>query len=103
MSRQIVWDDLDKKKYYFWGCTVFLGIRVCVYPTNLVKTRLQVQKGTDVYRGSFDAFLKVCVRFYFALFRNSLRPIYQTTFYPVQYKLKFQGSKALNYLVSMKC
>jgi len=59
MSRQIVWDDLDKKRYYFWGCTVFLGIRVCVYPANLVKTRLQVQRGTDVYRGSFDAFLKV--------------------------------------------
>lgn len=58
-SRQIVWDDLDKKKYYFWGCTVFLGIRVFVYPTNLIKTRLQVQRGTDVYRGSWDAFLKV--------------------------------------------
>lgn len=57
--RQIVWDDLDKRKYYFWGCTVFLGIRTCVYPTNLVKTRLQVQKGTAVYRGSFDAFVKV--------------------------------------------
>ena len=60
-SRQIVWDDLDKKKYYFWGCTVFLGIRVFVYPTNLIKTRLQVQRGTDVYRGSWDAFLKVRV------------------------------------------
>lgn len=59
MARQIVWDDLDKTRYYFWGCTVFLGIRVCVYPTNLIKTRLQVQRGTDLYRGSFDAFLKV--------------------------------------------
>lgn len=57
--RQIVWTDLDKSKYYFWGCTVFLGIRLCVYPTNLIKTRLQVQRGTSVYRGSFDAFIKV--------------------------------------------
>jgi len=38
---------------------VFLGIRVCVYPTNLIKTRLQVQKGTQVYKGSYDAFIKV--------------------------------------------
>ena len=69
--RQIVWDDLDKRKYYFWGCTVFLGIRTCVYPTNLVKTRLQVQKGTAVYRGSFDAFVKVrlaaLLKYYFYL------------------------------------
>lgn len=59
MSRQIVWAELDKSKYYFYGCTVFLGIRVIVYPANLVKTRLQVQKGSSVYRGSYDAYYKV--------------------------------------------
>ena len=57
--RQLVWDDLDKKKYYFWGTTLFLGIRVFIYPTNLIATRLQVQQRKDVYRGLYDAFFKV--------------------------------------------
>ena len=88
-SRQIVWDDLDKKKYYFWGCTVFLGIRVFVYPTNLIKTRLQVQRGTDVYRGSWDAFLKVRVLLSVesVIFVSSVNPLGSFTYHAITFWL----------------
>ena len=46
-------------RFYFWGPLVFLGIRCVSYPVNLVKTRLMVQTGKGVYRGSADAFRKV--------------------------------------------
>ena len=57
---QIAWDDLDKRKYYILGPTVFLAVRAAVYPSNLVKTRLQVQsRSNPLYAGTFDAFRKI--------------------------------------------
>ena len=38
----IKWDELDKKKYFFFTPTLFLLSRAVVYPSNLVKTILQV-------------------------------------------------------------
>ena len=40
---QIDWSELDKKRYYFFGPTLFLCVRAAIYPSNLVKTRLQVR------------------------------------------------------------
>lgn len=60
--RHIEWEEMDKKKFYFFGPTLFLGIRALLYPANLVKTRLQVQRKDALYKGSFDAFVKV-IRF----------------------------------------
>ena len=60
--RHIEWEEMDKRKFYFFGPTLFLGIRALLYPANLVKTRLQVQRKHALYKGSFDAFKKV-VRF----------------------------------------
>ncbi|XP_068744884.1 solute carrier family 25 member 44-like [Montipora capricornis] len=60
--RNIEWEEMDKRKFYFFGPTLFLGIRALLYPANLVKTRLQVQRKNALYKGSFDAFVKV-VRF----------------------------------------
>jgi len=59
MSRQIKWEELDKPRYYFTGLSVFFCIRCLVYPNHLVKTRLQVQIGKDVYKGTLDAFRKI--------------------------------------------
>ncbi|GLD96785.1 hypothetical protein PINS_up005468 [Pythium insidiosum] len=57
---QISWDELDKTRYYIFGPTVFLAVRAAVYPSNLVKTRLQVQsKANPLYAGTFDAFRKI--------------------------------------------
>lgn len=56
----ISWDELDKPTYFVLGPTMFLGVRALVYPSNLVKTRLQVQsKKHPLYRGTFDAFHKI--------------------------------------------
>ena len=60
--RHIEWEEMDKRKFYFFGPTLFLGLRALLYPANLVKTRLQVQRKDALYKGSFDAFVKV-VRF----------------------------------------
>ena len=57
--RHIEWEEMDKRKFYLFGPTVFLGIRALMYPANLIKTRLQVQRKNALYKGSFDAFVKV--------------------------------------------
>ncbi|EDO42357.1 predicted protein [Nematostella vectensis] len=57
--KHIEWQDMDKKKFYFFGPTLFLGIRALLYPANLIKIRLQVQRKTTLYNGSLDAFTKV--------------------------------------------
>lgn len=57
--RHIEWEEMDKRKFYFFGPTLFLGIRALLYPANLVKTRLQVQRKNALYKGSFDTFVKV--------------------------------------------
>lgn len=38
----VSWDDLDLRKYYTIGPSLFLCVRAAVYPSNLIKTRLQV-------------------------------------------------------------
>ncbi|KAK3697178.1 hypothetical protein QZH41_013559 [Actinostola sp. cb2023] len=57
--KHIEWKDMDKKKFYLFGPTLFLGIRALLYPANLIKIRLQVQRKNALYSGSFDAFFKV--------------------------------------------
>jgi len=57
--KHIEWKDMDKKKFYFFGPTLFLGIRAVLYPANLIKIRLQVQRKHALYNGSKDAFFKV--------------------------------------------
>lgn len=56
----ISWDEIDKVRYFILGPAVFLGVRAAVYPSSLVKTRLQVQsRHNPVYSGTFDAFRKI--------------------------------------------
>lgn len=55
----IEWQHLDKKKFYVFGPTLFFGIRAVLYPPNLIKTRLQVQKKRSMYKGTFDAFRNI--------------------------------------------
>ena len=58
-GQMIEWEDLDKKRYYLIGPTLFLFVRGFVYPFNLIKTRLFMQQHSSVYSGTFDAFKKV--------------------------------------------
>lgn len=52
-------DMMDKKKYYPMALTSSLLVRFVQYPLTLIRTRLQIQHGKDVYKGSFDAFRKI--------------------------------------------
>ena len=58
-GQMIEWEDLDKKRYYVIGPTLFMCVRGLVYPFNLIKTRLFMQQHSSVYNGTFDAFKKV--------------------------------------------
>jgi len=56
--KQIEWQHLDKLKYYTLGTSFFVGINAILYPTDVIKTRLQVQRADALYRGTFDALFK---------------------------------------------
>ena len=44
LPADIGWKDLDLKKFVVWNCSLFVGIRCFIYPSALMKTRLQVQR-----------------------------------------------------------
>ncbi|XP_059140466.1 solute carrier family 25 member 44-like [Physella acuta] len=50
---------MDKRKYFPLTLASGLTIRSILYPFMLIKTRLQIQKGRTVYRGTFDAFIQI--------------------------------------------
>ncbi len=58
-GQMIEWDDLDKKRYYVIGPSLFLFVRAFIYPFTFIKTRLFMQQQNTVYSGTFDAFRKV--------------------------------------------
>jgi solute carrier family 25, member 44 len=53
----ISWEELDKPKFYALGMTSFLGLRALLYPTFLIKTRMQTSTG--LYTGTLDAAQKI--------------------------------------------
>ena len=50
---------MDKRKYYPLTLVSGLTIRSMLYPFMLIKTRLQIQRSKTVYKGTFDALLKI--------------------------------------------
>nr|CAG4634888.1 EOG090X08ST [Alona affinis] len=50
---------LDKKKFFPLSIASSFTVRTTLYPFTLVKTRLQIQRGTEVYKGTYDAFRKI--------------------------------------------
>lgn len=57
--RTIEWEMLDKKKFFPLSIASSFTIRTTLYPLTLVRTRLQVQRGTEIYKGTWDAFKKI--------------------------------------------
>jgi len=55
---EINWQDLDKTKFFISSTTFFFGTRFIVYPSILVKTRLQIQEDA-AYKNTRDAFRKI--------------------------------------------
>lgn len=56
--KQIEWQHIDKVKYYSFGSAFFLGVNAILYPADVIKTRLQVQRANALYKGTFDAVFK---------------------------------------------
>nr|CAG4647182.1 EOG090X08ST [Megafenestra aurita]SVE92484.1 EOG090X08ST [Megafenestra aurita] len=57
--RTIEWEMLDKKKFIPLSIASSFTVRTTLYPFTLVKTRLQIQKGNEIYKGTWDAFRKI--------------------------------------------
>ncbi|KAL8558706.1 hypothetical protein ACOMHN_037799 [Nucella lapillus] len=50
---------MDRRKYYPLTLASGLSIRCMLYPFMLIKTRLQIQRGQTLYKGTLDAFLQI--------------------------------------------
>ena len=55
----VEWRHLDTKRYYTWGLVTGLATRTLLYPSSVVKTRLQLQTRHAHYNGTVDAFRKI--------------------------------------------
>lgn len=56
--KQIEWQHIDKLRYYAIGTSFFVGINAILYPADVIKTRLQVQRTNVLYKGTMDALFK---------------------------------------------
>lgn len=56
--RQIEWQHLNKFKYFGLQSVFLLGVNTALYPTDLIKTRLQVQRTQHLYKGTLDVLVK---------------------------------------------
>ncbi|KAB7499717.1 Solute carrier family 25 member 44 [Armadillidium nasatum] len=57
--RTIEWDMMNKAKFYPLSMVSSFSVRCIMYPFTVIKTRIQIQKQSDLYRGTFDAFYKI--------------------------------------------
>lgn len=55
--RTIEWDMMDKTKFFPLSMLSSFCVRFSVYPLTLIKTRLQVEKHGETYKG--DRFILV--------------------------------------------
>eukprot|EP00752_Nemacystus_decipiens_P006840 g6142.t1 len=46
-TQTVDWEDLDKKRFYTYGVTFFMGVRALLYPPFLLKTKIQVERGAS--------------------------------------------------------
>ncbi|KAH7721953.1 Protein Y43C5B.3 [Aphelenchoides avenae] len=57
--RVVEWDHLNLKMFYPMSLTGTWSVRIMLYPLAVVRSRLQLQKQTTVYRSSWDAFRSI--------------------------------------------
>ena len=57
--KTVEWDMLDKSKFFPMSMMSSFTVRCFLYPLTLIRTRLQVQKGKEVYSGTYDAGRKI--------------------------------------------
>lgn len=52
----IEWDMMDKRKFFPLSMLSSFTVRCCLYPLTVIKTRLQVQRHDQMYKGSKNQF-----------------------------------------------
>ncbi|XP_037828040.1 solute carrier family 25 member 44 [Lucilia sericata] len=57
--RTIEWDMMDKTKFFPLSMLSSFSVRCCLFPLTVIKTQLQVQHRSDVYKGMFDCAYKI--------------------------------------------
>ncbi len=49
----IEWNMMDKSKFFPLSMLSSFTVRCCLYPLTVIKTRLQVQRHDQMYKGTF--------------------------------------------------
>ena len=57
--KTVEWEMLDKTKFFPLSMMSSFTVRCFLYPLTLIRTRLQVQRGKEVYSGTYDAGRKI--------------------------------------------
>lgn len=57
--KTIEWDMMDKKKFFPLSMLSSFSVRCCLFPLTVIKTQLQVQHRSDVYKGMIDCAYKI--------------------------------------------
>lgn len=55
----IEWDMMNKYKFFPLSMLSSFSVRCMLYPFTVIKTRIQIQRHSEVYKGTFDAFQKI--------------------------------------------
>ncbi|XP_026289755.1 solute carrier family 25 member 44 [Frankliniella occidentalis] len=55
----IEWNMMDKSKFFPLSMLSSFTVRCCLYPLTVIKTRLQVQRHDQMYKGMADAWRKI--------------------------------------------
>lgn len=57
--RTIEWDMMNKYKFYPLSMLSSFSVRCFLYPFTVIKTRIQIQRHAETYKGTLDAFQKI--------------------------------------------
>lgn len=57
--RTIEWDMMDKSKFFPLSMLSTFSVRCVLYPLTVIKTRLQLQRHDQMYKGLIDAWSKI--------------------------------------------
>ncbi|XP_065338565.1 solute carrier family 25 member 44 [Cloeon dipterum] len=57
--RTIEWEMMDKRKFFPLSMLSSFSVRCALYPLTVVKTRLQIQRHNEAYKGMMDACVQI--------------------------------------------
>lgn len=57
--KTIEWDMMNKSKFFPLSMLSSFSVRCCLFPLTVIKTQLQVQHKSDIYKGMIDCAIKI--------------------------------------------